>query len=56
MTTISHERAEQIIDLLYELNSQNQAHYDHFTPGGLKKKEDEIYELIAYLEMQKEGD
>jgi len=38
MITISNDRAEHIINLLHELNSQNQAHYDHFTPGGLSKK------------------
>ena len=43
---ITNDRIEQIIDLLYELNSQNNAHYDHFSPGGLRKKEDEIYDLI----------
>ena len=54
MITISNDRAEQIIDLLYELNSQNNAHYDHFSPGELRKKEGEICETIAYLEMDGE--
>ncbi len=54
MISISKDRAEQIIDLLHELNLQNQAHYDHFPPGGLIEKENEIYEAIAYLEMDGE--
>ena len=51
MIIISRDHAEQLIDLLHELNSQNQSHYDHFRPGELSKKEDEIYKVIAYLEM-----
>lgn len=54
MITISTERKDQLIDFLYELESQNQCHYDHFRRGELDEKSSEIYEMIGYLEMADE--
>lgn len=56
MIRITEEKAEKIVELLMELEGQNQSHYDHFPRGGLDAKSEEIYEMIAYLEFNGEGD